>query len=247
MLDLLWFQRSLRTQILLVFLLIELLAALIAGGVIVIRAGASTRIEMAASFRLSELMVGEAVQLVQKGVATEQFLNTLPGQLRFVRHVRIGVRDATGIALPSPARERAELPGEAEHATAPAWFARLIALPIRHQEVPITVNGRTIGTVAIASEPQDEIAEVWGNVAALAAITITTALLMAGILFFALGRVLDPLRALDRGLRGLERRDYKLRIARPKVLEFAGIADRSMRWRRRSTMPDPKTWRSIAG
>jgi two-component system sensor histidine kinase UhpB len=41
-----------------------------------------------------------------------------------------------------------------------------------------------------------------------------------------LGRVLDPLTALGGALRGLERRDYKVRLARPKVLEFAAITDR---------------------
>jgi two-component system sensor histidine kinase UhpB len=38
--------------------------------------------------------------------------------------------------------------------------------------------------------------------------------------------VLDPLTALGKGLEGLEHRDYKMRLARPKVLEFAAITDR---------------------
>jgi two-component system sensor histidine kinase UhpB len=80
--------------------------------------------------------------------------------------------------------------------------------------------------VEIISEPRDEIAEVWGNTVALAAVAVMTVLAIVAILYWVLGRVLDPLTALGTGLRGLERRDYRLRLRRPKVLEFAAIVDR---------------------
>ena len=95
-LDALWFGRSVRAQLLIVFILVDGIAALVAGGVTIFKASTSTRIEIAASMRLAELMVGEAVQLVQQGIPAEQLLRTLPVQLRSVRHVRIGVRDADG-------------------------------------------------------------------------------------------------------------------------------------------------------
>ena len=222
----LWFGRSVRTQILFVFIAINLIAASIAGGVIIFKAGASTRVEIAASMRLAELMVSEAVQLIQHGIPAEQFLKTLPGQLRFVRHVRIGVRDAAGEPVSDLATERTETSRDDGGASAPVWFAKLIGPPIERHDVPVVVNGRAIGTVAIVSEPRDEIAEVWENSIALAAVAAMTVLVIVGILYWVLGRVLDPLTALGTGLRGLERRDYKVRLARPKVLEFAAIVDR---------------------
>ncbi len=226
LLNSLWFGRSVRTQILMVFVLINLIAASVAGGVIIFKAGAATRIEIAASMRLAELMVSEAVQLIQQGIPAEQFLKTLPGQLRFVRHVRVGVRDAAGDPVSNRAADRAESPHDDDRAAAPAWFARLIGPPIERHDVPVVVNGQTIGTVEIVSEPRDEIAEVWENSVALAAIAAVTVLVIVGILHLVLGRVLDPLTALGSALRGLERRDYKVRLARPKVLEFAAITDR---------------------
>jgi two-component system, NarL family, sensor histidine kinase UhpB len=221
-----WFGRSVRTQILIVFIAINLVAASVAGGVIIFKAGASTRIEIAASMRLAELMVSEAVQLIQHGIPAEQFLKTLPGQLRFLRHVRVGVRDAAGRPVSDQVTERTEPPREDGRAPAPAWFARLIGPLVERHEVPVVVDGRSIGAVDIVSEPRDEIAEVWENSIALAAVAAMTALAIVGILYWALGRVLDPLTALGTGLRGLERRDYKVRLARPKVLEFAAIVDR---------------------
>jgi len=225
-LNLLWFGRSVRTQILLVFIALNLVAASIAGGVIIFKAGASTRIEIAASMRLAELMANEAVQLVQHGFPAEQFLRTLPGQLRLLRHVRIGVRDAAGQPVSDQAAERTEPPREDSRAAAPVWFAMLIGPPVERHEVAVVVDGRTIGTVEIVSEPRDEIAEVWENTIALAAVAAVTVLVIVGILYLVLGRVLDPLTALGTGLLGLERRDYKVRLVRPKVQEFAAIVDR---------------------
>ena len=98
-LDAVWFGRSVRAQLLIVFIMIEAIAALVAGSVTIFKAGAATRIEIAASMRLAEVMVNEAVQLIQQGIPAEQLLRTLPVQLRSVRHVRIGVRDAAGVAI----------------------------------------------------------------------------------------------------------------------------------------------------
>ncbi|MBO0753621.1 MAG: hypothetical protein J2P53_15990, partial [Bradyrhizobiaceae bacterium] len=46
-----WYGRSLRTQILIVFIALSVIAASVAGGVIIFKAGVSTRIETAASMR----------------------------------------------------------------------------------------------------------------------------------------------------------------------------------------------------
>jgi len=219
--DALWFGRSLRTQILIVFVALSLVAASVAGAVIVYRAGVSTRIEIAASMRLARLMVNEAVQLIEQGLPAEQFLGRLPEQVRSVRHVRVEVRTAGTVA--AMLREPAQA---LDLAAAPAWFAMLIGPPVERHEVEVTAHGERLGTVEIVSEPGDEIAEVWSNTVALGAVAAMTELSIVAILYFVLGRVLDPLRALGTGLRGLEGRDYRLRLERPKVKEFAVIADR---------------------
>lgn len=220
--DVLWFARSLRTQILIVFVALSLVAASVAGAVIVHRAGVSTRIEIAASMRLAQLMVNEAVQLVEQGLPAEQFLRLLPEQMRFVRHVRVEVRAPGTAAAP---REDAPSP-QVDRAATPAWFAVLIGPPVERREVEVTSRGEHLGTVEIVSEPRDEIAEVWSNTVALGAVAAVTELTIVAILHVVLGRVLGPLRALGTGLRDLEGRDYRVRLARPKVMEFAALADR---------------------
>jgi two-component system sensor histidine kinase UhpB len=221
----LWFGRSVRTQILIVVIALSMVAASVAGGIIIYKAGVSTRIEIAASMRLADLMVNEAVQLVQQGIPAEPFLRKLPDQMRFVRHVRVRVTDAAGQPLADPV-EPSHQPRDDGRAAAPAWFAMLIGPPVERHVVAVAADGRSLGTVEIVSEPHDEIAEVWGNTVALGAVAVMTELSIIVILYLVLGRVLDPLRALGTGLRGLEQRNYKVRLTRPRVREFAVIADR---------------------
>src|SRR5215471_1825138 len=145
---------------------------------------------------LAELLVREAVGLMQQEVPAEKFLADLNSQLRLVRHVRIVVKDAGGSPLwPHPSAGTGTRDDRV-----PAWFAALIAAPIASRDVPVVVNGARIGSVEILAEPRDEIAEVWANTAALATVALAVNIGMIAVLYFLFGRVLDPLSAVARGL-----------------------------------------------
>src|SRR5260370_28673202 len=81
----LWHGRSVRAQLLIVFIVIDLIAGLVAGAVTILQARASTRVEVAASMELAELLVREAVALMQQEVPAEKFLADLNSQLRLLR------------------------------------------------------------------------------------------------------------------------------------------------------------------
>ena len=53
----LWRGRSVRVQLLIVFIVIDVIAGLVAGAVTILQARASTRVEIAASMELAELAV----------------------------------------------------------------------------------------------------------------------------------------------------------------------------------------------
>src|SRR6516225_3055547 len=218
----LWHGRSVRAQLLIVFIVIDLIAGLVAGAVTILQARASTRVEVAASMELAELLVREAVGLMQQEVPAEKFLADLNSQLRLVRHVRIVVKDAGGSPLwphpPAGAGTRDD--------RVPAWFAALIAAPIASRDVPVVVNGARVGSVEIVSEPHDEIAEVWGNTVALGAVALGVNVAVIGFLYVLFGRVLDPLTGVARGLADLEHHNYRVRLPRPQAQELAAITDR---------------------
>jgi two-component system, NarL family, sensor histidine kinase UhpB len=220
----LWHGRSVRAQLLIVFIVIDVIAGLVAGAVTILQARASTRVEIAASMELAELLVSEAVALMQQEVPAEKFLADLSSQLRLVRHVRIVVKDAAG----SPLAPRG--PVNASETTrdnrVPAWFAALIAPPIASRDMPVFVNGARVGSVEILAEPRDEIAEVWGNTIALGAVALSVNIAVIGILYILFGRVLGPLSGIVRGLADLEQRNYRVRLPRPRAKELAAITDR---------------------
>jgi two-component system sensor histidine kinase UhpB len=218
----LWHGRSVRAQLLIVFIVIDLIAGLVAGAVTILQARASTRVEVAASMELAELLVREAVALMQQEVPAEKFLADLNSQLRLVRHVRIVVKDAGGSPLwPHPPAGAARRDDRV-----PAWFAALIAAPIASRDVPVVVNGARVGSVEIVAEPHDEIAEVWGNTVALGTVALGVNVAVIGILYVLFGRVLDPLTGVARGLADLEHHNYRVRLPRPQAQELAAITDR---------------------
>jgi two-component system, NarL family, sensor histidine kinase UhpB len=221
-----------------VLVLIQIVAAAVSGAVTIHKAQTATKVEVDANMELAELLVSEAVTLMQQEVPAERFLNDLASQLRVVRHVRIGIEDAAGRSLivrqvPSPAPRTGDDRSSFAvwiasqfTAPAPAWFEALIAPPTEVRDVPVIVNGQRIGRVQITGEPRDEIGEYWEYTAMLAAVSLLVDLAVFGILYVLFGRVLEPLTGLAAGLGELERRRYQVRLPRPEPLELAVIADR---------------------
>jgi two-component system sensor histidine kinase UhpB len=232
-----WRARTLRTQLLSLFILIELIAAAVAGAVSIFNARSATRVEIAASMELAELWVKEAVLLAQRETQADRFLADLSSQLRRARHVRIEVRDAAGNVLEVRPAAVVSAPGGGEteastwllslvSAPAPAWFAALIAPPTERRVVPVVVQGVRIGSVDVVSVPKDEIGEKWETTALLGAVGLGVTLAVTGLLYLLVGRVLKPLTGLAAGLAELEHRHYRVRLERPQPAELAVITDR---------------------
>ena len=221
----LWFGRSVRTQLLLVFVLIDIIAVLAAGGVTIFRARTQTRVEMASSMRLAELLVGDAGVLARREPSAERFLAALPAQLQSMRHVRFAVRDAAGIVIAATPPDASMKRPADERRTAPDWFVSLVAPPVMTRNVPVTVDGRNVGQVEIIGEPGDEIAEVWDDAVVIGIVAFVLNAAMIGILYVLFGRVLDPLSVLADGLSELQHQTYNVRLPRPRARELAAIAD----------------------
>src|SRR3954447_1047798 len=211
-----WHWLSLRAQLLVVFILVDLIAAAVAGGVVIMRARTSTRIEIAASMNLAEALVNETIRVTQQQSAAAALAEAIPLRGRFMRHVRISVRNAADLPLMvgPPAS-----PADADRAP-PAWFTALIAPPTERRELPIIAEGQRAGSILITGEASDEVAEVWENTLALGAAGLAVNLAVIVLLYALFGHVLRPLTGLAHGLRDLERRNYRVRLARPGMPEL---------------------------
>ena len=226
--DALWRCRSVRQQILLVFFAIDLFAVAVAGGVIILRAQGQTQVEIKASMRLAELMVTEAISLLQQQQQqpAARDLTSLPLQLRFMRHVRVEVTEADG--SPIAHRQGTADPDRttADQAGVPAWFVSLIAGPPVSRALPVVVGGERIGSVVVAGEPGSEIAEVWSNTVTLGMMAFLVNFALIAVVYVVVRRALDPLSGLAGGLLDLENRNYAVRLPVPKPPELAAIVDR---------------------
>jgi two-component system sensor histidine kinase UhpB len=219
----LWHRRSIRAQLLLAFVVLDLFAASIAGAIIIWHARASTRIEIAASMQLAERLAAETLRLAQQDGSAQDLMSRLPSPLQALRHVRIHVVDVSAKDTTPPASPDA---ANWTDPRTPAWFAALIRPPPRRHELPVVVDGRAIGALVIVGEPSDEIAEVWENTLALGAVALIGHLVLIGALYVIFGHLLRPLAGLAGGMRDLERHNYTVRLTEPRARELSAITDR---------------------
>lgn len=214
-----WAAWSTRARLVAVVLFIDVIAALVSCGVIVLNARSAVRVETRASLATVESLVADTIRLSETAMP-DTLLQTLDIRFRVLRHVRVAVLDDGGERV--GAGDPPGRPGR----EAPAWFADLIMPPIERHSLPIAVGGRRLGSAQITTQPLDEIDEIWGYARALAvaSFAINAAMLIA--LYLALGRILAPLQRLGTGLTRLEHHDYTARLEPPGTRELAVIAAR---------------------
>jgi two-component system, NarL family, sensor histidine kinase UhpB len=228
----LWYDRPVQWQLLATFVVINLVTGIAAGVVVIYNAHKATAVEVAASMAVAEQVVRTtADQLAQEtsrvhpaGSLRLHALESISLRLRHLRHVRISIADAGGRRVSAQA-------ADADHnrdgsTGVPHWFGGLFRIDTLTHEVPVTLSGRHIGTVIVASQPADEIAEVWKDFSDLAAVVLVANIVVIGLLYLALGRTLNPLTRLAAGLRELEQGRFRHRLPRPRVRELADIVDR---------------------
>ena len=130
-----WHRFSLRSKLLIVFIVIDLIAAFVVGSVTIMRARTSTRVEIAASMALAETLVAETIRLAQQQSSMNSLAEHLPARQRLMRHVRLSVRNAAHLPVAiGPKPDNAEIVRENR---VPAWFEALIAPPVERRELPI--------------------------------------------------------------------------------------------------------------
>jgi two-component system sensor histidine kinase UhpB len=215
-----WYNQSVRTQLLVVVSAINIFAAVLTAGVGIFNTRVATRVEIEASLELAQRFVAATL----KDLAAEDELHKLeeylPLQLKHLRHVRIMLVDAFGkITILSPQHS-------AQHAATwvPGWFDKLVRPKLAQRTVRVMAGSGQ--PLIIVGEPADEIAEAWQDFYALALLWLVLNAAVLGLLYLVLGRILDPLANLSRGMLNLEDGKYATRLREPKVKELALITSR---------------------
>ncbi len=221
----LWYDRSVRTQLLGTFVLINLVAGLAAAVIVIYNGRRAIEAELAASVEVAERFVRGTVERRTRENAGTPHLEDLAVHINNPRHVRILLVDADGHVIPSPSGEIDD-GGTIAPATVPRWFVALVQVDDLRRDVPVISRGRRIGTIVVVGQAADEIIEIWQDASGLALLALLLNVTVFAILYVALGRVLHPLTRLATGLRALERGHYRHRLPQPPVRELADITGR---------------------
>ena len=218
-----WYGCPFRWQLLIAISLLTLLTGAVGAVLAVFDSRTRAAIETHSNVELWRHHITAKTRPLQVEADVAPFAERLANEMAQVRHVSIHVLDADGATVQPPTKGAQTSPDD-DHHGAPDWFVNLVQPTKDVSTIPINANGSHLGTVVIAGEPDDEIAEAWELLRKMAAIWIGgTALMMVG-LYFVLGHVLDPLVVLADGMRELEDGHYGLRIEQPKVSELAALA-----------------------
>ena len=221
MLQKLWYDRPVRTQLLVAVGAINLLAALVAGAVSIFNTRTATQVEMEASIEVAQRFVAATLKDLAAQDKLELLDQELPLQLKHLRHVRIMFMDDTGkLTIVSPWVAG----GSSAKPYVPSWFAALVRPQVAGRTVRV-VTGET-DPIIILGEPADELAEAWQDFSSLAVVWLGLNALVLAILYVVLGRVLDPLASLSKGMLRLEDGHYATRLKPSKVKELAVITNR---------------------
>ena len=117
MLQKLWYERPVRTQLLIAIGAINLIAALLAGVISIINTRSATRVEIEASLEIAQRFVTATMKELAPQERLDQLEEELPLELKHLRHVRIMFMDTMGqLTVVSPQ------PGSVTR-QAPRWFA----------------------------------------------------------------------------------------------------------------------------
>ena len=173
--------------------------------------------------RLARGFVETLVSDLNDAPDPEARLNHIVEGLRQLRHVSITrEHDPAASRIPATPAQSASSAGR----QAPEWFVRLIHPEQTTVEVPITANGRSLGSLVITSHPTDEIAEIWDGIVTQIEVGTAIAAALLLITMTVVSRALQPINSLADAMTGIEAGLYGTRVRPGGSPELAAICEK---------------------
>lgn len=112
------------------------------------------------------------------------------------------------------------------NAKAPEWFVQMVKpQPVEYRRVfRGAVTAYT--EILIRANPSDEITEVWNETKSVLGLLILFAVLANILVYVSLGHGLAPIESILKGLDGIERGEYQLRLPKFNFPEFSKISEK---------------------
>ncbi len=207
-------------------LLITLLFALILilGAVLVIhnaRRAVYEEIQSTANLTLQLIEVAFASASTEQQSEVQTRLVEQISHFERSRHLDIELRKSIGTASSPP--RNTERPIRAD---APRWFVHLVAPEPLEFKRTLSATGIPFTEIIVQANPSDEITEAWKEARGVLGLLLLFILLANGLVFFTIGRALQPIDAILKALDGIEQGDYRSRLPTFNLPELDGISQK---------------------
>jgi two-component system sensor histidine kinase UhpB len=208
---------SLRYQISIRILLISLCIFFIGGISGIWQARQSIAKEVDSSINL-------ALQLIKMGIDSNKIhqINSIPQlpHLEQTRHLTIQLKSATGKII----NLTRKVNFNQQTNPAPRWFINLVLSEYPKAKYQIKTFDNKILTLIIQANPMDEIAEVWQETLVFFSLLFSLVLLTFLSVHLVFNKTLQTIHTIVEHLRGIEKGEYKKKLAYFSTKEYDNIA-----------------------
>jgi two-component system, NarL family, sensor histidine kinase UhpB len=215
-----WQKLSLRMRLIALLALVLILGLAINIGRLLLEAGPRVQAEDESVIRLAREFIESSVVDLKDSADPEAKLATIVDGLQRLRHVTV-----TREGEAPESREELAGAGVADGAP-PAWFIALVRPEQATQSVPVIVQGKSLGSLVIASHPTDEIAEIWDGIVTQVGIGSALAVTLFLVTIVVVSRALAPIQSLADAMASIEAGRYDTRVLPTGSAEIADICDK---------------------
>ena len=171
--------------------------------------------------RLARGFVEPLVSDLNDASDPEARLDRIVEGLKQLRHVSITRQhDAAMSSAPAASASSGD---NGEPPQVPEWFVTLIHPEQTTVAVPISANGRSLGSLVITSHPTDEIAEIWDGIVTQIEVGSAIAAALLLITMTVVNRALEPIKSLADAMSAIEAGRYDTRVSPGGSPELAAI------------------------
>jgi len=183
-----------------------------------VNASRSVRTEMRSALLVGRQTIESGIERLQQAPDPSRGLDELVASFKGNRHLRVRFAgQAEAVAVPA-----AESP---LFGAVPNWFVRVIGVVPAMDRVQIGIDGRDVGTIALETDPHNEILEVWNEFTDSLVTPAVFSSLTILLIYLFIGRALQPLEALAEALEQVGGGLYRTRIAGRLAPELARLRD----------------------
>ena len=198
-----------------------LLVLALAGNVLAIVWSAGPRIgaENGSILRLTHQTVERSLAGIGTSANPARDIAALLNRLSDIRHAKVSFEPL----IPGYTQASAE-PREAKNGSVPRWFAKLVSTERPPIRIPVNSADNRIGTLVIAANPGDEIAEIWSAVAETATTGLALIVAVFALTTLAVRHALMPIHNLGAALNDMQSGKYGVELATTGPPELAKIS-----------------------